>query len=90
MLDWMMDQNLGLLRDSAVLVIFCAQEEAEKTSGDGVRSAWGGFGRLAPILTERERQRERETCFFGAGLMPVFEECWCVVSRLGFWGRGPG
>ena len=58
-LDWMMDRNLGLLIDSAVLVIFCAQE-GRKRLGAGVWSAWGRFGRLAPVLTERERERERE------------------------------
>ena len=77
----LMDRNLGLWIDSAVLVICCAQEGAEKASGAGVRSAWGGFGRLAPVLAERERS----TCLFGAGLIPVFGECWCVVARLGFW-----
>ena len=60
-LDWMMDRNLGLLIDSAVLVICCAQEGAEKASGAGVRSAWGGFGRAGTGFgRERERERERE------------------------------
>ena len=31
-----------------------------------------------------QRERERERCLFGAGLIPVFGECWCVVARLGF------
>ena len=55
-LDCLMDRDFGLLIDSAVLVICCAQEGAEKASGAGVRSAWGGFGRLAPVLAERERR----------------------------------
>ena len=76
--DWMMDRNLGLLIGSAVLVICCAQEGAEKAFGAGVRSAWERFGRLAPVLTERER----ETCLLGAGLIPVFGECCRVVARL--------
>ena len=76
MLDWMMDHNLGLLIDSAAISV---QEGAEKASGAGVRSTWGEFGGLAPVLAER--------CLFGAGLMPVFEECWCLVARPGLWGK---
>ena len=66
------------------LGVMCAQKGAEKASGTGVWSAWGGFARLAPVLPERE------TCLFGAGLIPVFDECWCVVARQRFWSRGPG
>ena len=53
-------------------------------SGTGVRSAWGGFGELAPVLAGG-------VSLWGWGeeyMMPVCGECWCVVARLGLWGRG--
>ena len=50
----------------------------KKASGARVRSAWGGFGKLAPVLADRERERR----VFGAALIPVFGECWFVVVRV--------
>ena len=50
MLGWMVDRGLNWLGGSAVLVVCCVRGGAGGASGAGVRSAWGGFGELAPVL----------------------------------------
>ena len=44
----MMDQNLNLLINSAILVICYAQEGAEE------RLAWGKFNELAPVILTKK------------------------------------
>ena len=85
MLGWMMDRGLGWLRGSAILVICCVQEGGRGgASGAGVRSAWGEFGGLAPVLTKRGvslrlRGKMYDACV--QGVLVCGGETWAVGAE---------
>ena len=59
--------------------MLCAGGGAEEASRTRVRSAWGKFNELAPVLTKRGVSLKLK----GKYMMPVYRECWYMVARLG-------
>ena len=85
-LNWMMDRNLNLLINSAILVIclICAGGGAEDASRTRVRSAWGKFNELAPVLTKRGVSLKLKGKIYDACVQRVLVY---GITRLELWKR---
>ena len=83
MLNWMMDQNLNFEKFCYLGDMLCAGGGAEEASRTRVRSAWGKFNELAPVLTKRGVSLKLK----GKIMMPVTEsvgiwsETWAIKAE---------